>query len=99
MLVNTTFRHMDGKESIKKYVEEKMQRLDKYLDSEGEVHVVLENEKNDNHAELVINCHAIGPQIAVKNTHSDVFAAIDGAVEKGERQLSKRKEKLRDHSI
>ncbi|MBW2022821.1 MAG: HPF/RaiA family ribosome-associated protein, partial [Deltaproteobacteria bacterium] len=40
MDINVTFRHTEPIESLKAYAEEKIAKLDKYLDYPGEAHIV-----------------------------------------------------------
>ena len=47
MDINVTFRHTEPIESLKAYAEEKIAKLDKYLDYPGEAHIVLTVETSD----------------------------------------------------
>ena len=49
MQIAVTFRHMETDEGVKGYVKEKVQRLQKYIESLREVHVVLSVEKFQAH--------------------------------------------------
>ena len=54
MQVAVTFRHMETDEGVKAYVEEKVQKLQKYINNVMEVHVVLSVEKFRHIAEITI---------------------------------------------
>ena len=90
-----TFRHMDATEALKKRVGQKAARLEKYLEKESEIHAILHTERHSQHIELVI--HAPGPTLAVEQSSDDMYTAIDLVMDKAERLLVRRKEKLKNH--
>ncbi len=93
MQIGVTFRHMKTDKGIKGYVEEKVQRLEKYILSPGEVHVVLSAEKFRHIAEITIIGN--GVTLNSQGRNSDLYAAIDQMVEKAERQIRERRGKAR----
>ena len=95
MKISVTFRNTEGEEWYKQYVDERLQKLKKYLDLPVEAHVVLSVEKFRNVAE--INLSNNGLNVNAKEEAKDMQQAIDNAVEKVERQLKKHKEKIRVH--
>lgn len=95
MKISVTFRNTEGEEWYKQYVDERLQKLKKYLDHPVEAHVVLSVEKFRNVAE--INLSDNGLNVNGKEEAKDMQQAIDNAVEKIERQLKKHKEKIRTH--
>jgi putative sigma-54 modulation protein len=95
MKISVTFRNTEGEEWYKQYVNERLQKLKKYLDNPVEVHVVLSVEKFRNVAE--INLSDNGLNVIGKEEAKEMQQAIDNAVEKIERQLKKHKEKIRVH--
>lgn len=95
MIISVTFRNTEGESWQKGYVEERMQKIKKYVDRAVEAHVVLSVEKFRNVAE--INLAANGLNIYAKEEEKDMHLAIDNAIVKIERQLRKHKEKIRDH--
>jgi putative sigma-54 modulation protein len=86
MIVSVTFRNAEGESWQKGYVDEKLQKLKKYVDNAVEARVILSVEKFRNVAE-------INP----KEEEKDMHLAIDNAIVKIERQLKKHKEKIREH--
>jgi putative sigma-54 modulation protein len=60
-----------------------------------DVHCVLTVEKLEHKAEATI--HLAGGAIHADAVESDMYAAIDGLVDKLARQVTKHKEKLTDH--
>lgn len=95
MIVSVTFRNAEGEAWQKGYVDEKLQKLKKYVDNAVEARVILSVEKFRNVAE--INLAANGLNINAKEEEKDMHLAIDNAVVKIERQLKKHKEKIREH--
>lgn len=82
---------------IKEYIEEKVSRLDRFL--EGQIkaaEVELHVEKNPSIAEgqtIEVTLFTKGPLIRAKDTSSDMHASVDGVAHKLERQIKKYKDK------
>jgi len=93
MKISVTFRNTEGENWQKEYVEERLGKLKKYIDNPVDARVILSVEKFRNTAE--INLSANGLNINSKEEEKDMHLAIDNAIEKIERQLKKRKEKIR----
>jgi putative sigma-54 modulation protein len=93
MQIAVTFRHMDTSEGIKDYVQEKVERLQKYIENPREVHVVLSAEKFLHRAEITIV--ADGSTLNSQGKDSDLHTAVDQMVEKMERQIRERRGKER----
>ncbi len=95
MRISVTFRHMEPTEEFRKYAEEKIGRLKKYLYNPVDAKVVLSVEKHRNIAEVVIN--ADKTTIKGKETTDDMYKAIDTVTEKIEKQIKRHKGKLIKH--
>jgi putative sigma-54 modulation protein len=95
MKISVTFRNKEGDVWHKEYIDQKLKKLEKYVDTPVEAHVVLSVEKFRNVAE--VNLMTNGQNINAKEEAKDMYLAIDNAIEKIERQLKKRKEKIRGH--
>lgn len=95
MIISVTFRNTDGESWQKGYVEERLQKLKKYVEKTVEARVILSVEKFRNVAE--INFATNGLNINAKEEEKDMHLAIDNAIVKIERQLKKHKEKIRAH--
>ncbi len=93
MNISVTFRNTEGENWQKEYVEERLGKLKKYIDNPVDARVILSVEKFRNTAE--INLSANGLNINSKEEEKDMHLAIDNTIEKIERQLKKRKEKIR----
>ncbi len=95
MQTNITFRNLEASDFIKNYAKEKVDRVNKYLDRASEAHVVLGLERHLHHADITI--HA-GPYVLRGREKSeDMYASIDLAMDKIERQLKRYKEKMKSH--
>jgi putative sigma-54 modulation protein len=94
MKIAVTFRNTEGEDWQNQYVQERLQKLKKYIDNPVDAHVILSVEKFRNTAE--IRLMANGLNINSREEEKDMHLAIDNAIEKIERQLKKHKEKVRD---
>ncbi len=97
--VTVRTHHVDLSKAIKTYAEEKLGKLDKYFDNIQEVVVELDrSETADDHKRNIatVVVRASGALIKAKTQSKDMYAAIDGLIEKITTQLKKHKEKLRD---
>jgi putative sigma-54 modulation protein len=77
---------------LKDYLDKRMAKIEKYLQGEGEVHVVFERESNMQIVEITL--HAMHKTMHAKEEHEEVRDCIDNAVQKIESQIRKHKEKL-----
>jgi putative sigma-54 modulation protein len=89
MKISVTFRNKEGENWHKEYIDQRLKKLEKYLDTPVEARVVLSVEKFRNVAE--VNLMTNGQNINAKEEAKDMYLAIDNAIEKIERQLKKRK--------
>lgn len=95
MQVNITFRHLDPTEALKTHVRDRVQHVQRYIDRAGEAHAVLHVENLDHHAEITVKAGRFLLRGTAKSP--DMYASIDAAADRIERQLKKHKERLRDH--
>jgi putative sigma-54 modulation protein len=95
MQMNITFRHIDPIDSLKNYAREKVERVNKYLDQAPEATVVLSLERHLHHADISI--HSGTYVLRGREKSEDMYASIDLAMDKIERQLKRYKEKLKGH--
>jgi ribosome hibernation promoting factor len=97
MLVNITFRHLDSTEALKAHAKAKVEHIQRYIDRPSEAHVVLHVENLEHHADINLKA---GPFLLRGRAKSpDMYASIDAAAEKIERQLKKHKEKLKNYKF
>ncbi|MCW8988714.1 MAG: ribosome hibernation promoting factor [Gammaproteobacteria bacterium] len=95
MQLNITGHHVEVTDSLKAYVSEKLERLEKHFDHVNNVHVILSVEKLRQKSEATV--HVNGASLFADSTEEDMYAAIDSMVDKLDRQIKKHKEKLKDH--
>ena len=96
MQVNITFRNMFATDALRNHVQDKLGKVvDKYLDKVTEAHVTLSLERYLHQAD--INLHAGHFHVRGKEKSEDMYASIDMAIDKIERQLKKHKERLKSH--
>jgi len=96
MEMTVTFRHLDPNDNLRNYAHEKVSRIEKYLSTITEVHVILSLEKRSYIAEVIV--HVNRAQITAKETSTEnMYAAIDLVTDKVERQTKKYKDKLTSH--
>ncbi|MCG8379767.1 MAG: ribosome-associated translation inhibitor RaiA [Proteobacteria bacterium] len=95
MQINLTGHHIDITDSLKSYVDNKFERLERHFDNITNIHVILTVEKDRQKAEATM--HVNRGNLFADDEQDDMYAAIDGLVDKLDRQLKKHKEKLTDH--
>lgn len=98
MLIKITARHMDVTDAIRSYVEKKLARVTKYYNRISEVEVILteEGQGQRHKIEVIVRVDNHQPFV-VHESGNDMYACVDLAVDKLERQLTKHKEKSRIH--
>lgn len=90
MQVNITARHLELTPAIADYVQKKVSKCERYFDHLVWAQVILVVEKYRQVAEIVI--HAKKTTFRSKEESVDLYAAIDLAIDKMEKQLKKHKE-------
>ncbi|MDX1347386.1 MAG: ribosome-associated translation inhibitor RaiA [Thiomicrorhabdus chilensis] len=95
MQINITGHHVDVTDALRDYVTEKMGKLERHFDHVTNVHVILTVEKQQQKAEATV--HASGADLFAQNETDDMYASIDGLIDKLDRQIIKHKEKMSDH--
>ena len=96
MRINVTFRHMETSEPVRSYVEDKLPKVKKYIDEPVEAQVVLSVEKKIRH-KAEVSLTAKGITIKATDETADMYAAIDGVLDKLDRQLKRYKDKIKKH--
>jgi ribosome hibernation promoting factor len=97
MQVNITFRHLESTEALKSHAKGKVEHIQRYVDRPSEAHVVLYVENLEHHADINLKAGAFLLRGRAKS--NDMYASIDAAADKIERQLKKHKEKLKSHKL
>lgn len=95
MQLNISGHHVEVTDSLKTYVEEKLQKLERHFDHINNVQVILRVEKLEQKAEATV--HMSGAEIFAHAESEDMYASIDSLVDKLDRQVLKHKEKAQRH--
>ena len=95
MQLNITGHHVEITPPLRAYVTEKVQRLSRHFDHVISINVILKVEKHEQLAEGTVN--AGGKTLFATDTDMDMYAAIDGLIDKLDRQVRRLKNRLRDH--
>ncbi len=95
MQINLTGHHVDLTDSLRDYVESKLEKLERHFDQVVDVQVILSVEKLRQKAEATV--HLSGNKVYADDTQEDMYAAIDGLIDKLDRQVVKHKEKITNH--
>jgi putative sigma-54 modulation protein len=95
MQLNVSGHHVEVTESLRGYVASKIEKIERHFDLVSDVSCILTVEKLRHKAEATIKVN--GGTIYADNTEEDMYAAIDGLVDKLDRRVRKYKEKLVDH--
>jgi len=86
-----TGHHLEITPSIREYVSSKLARITHHFDHVIDVNVILSVEKL--HQKVEASVHVRGRDIHCESTDPDMYAAIDGLVDKLDRTIIKHKEK------
>ena len=95
--VKVTGRHVSITEAIKNYAHTKVENLHLDYPRIIEAHVILDVEKHRHFAEVILHCNN---HITIEASHEcdDMYASIDGVIDKIAQQMRKYKTKiLRNH--
>ena len=95
MQVTVTFRHIEATEALRKYAQDKLQRLSKYLHRPMDAHVILSVLKKNHRAEIALSAN--GTSLFSDEETNDLYPAIDLALDKVERQVKKLNAKRKNH--
>jgi putative sigma-54 modulation protein len=95
MQVSVTFRNIQATEALKSYAREKVGRVQRHINQPVDAHVVLFRERFLNVAEIVLSAN--GRPLKCLARDDDMYAAIDEAIDKLDRQIRKYAEKRKDH--
>ena len=90
--------HVDITDSIKEYIDKKLSKLDHFFDRIQEIQVDLDIETVPNEEDRQIASATVyvpGTALIARDSSKDLYASVDGMIEKLQRQLKKYKDKLR----
>ena len=96
MVIQITARHDGVTDGMKRYAEQKGEKLTRFFDGLNKIDIVLDGKGPRQKAEAVITVSA-GDTIAVSAEAPKMNAAIDAMIDKAERRVRDHKEKIRNH--
>ncbi len=91
MQINISGHHLEITSPLRDYVNNKLGKVTRHFDNITDVHVTLTVEKHRQKAEATIRFS--GGEVFAQDESDDMYASIDGLVDKVDRQLVKHKEK------
>lgn len=95
MNLNVSGHHVDMTQALKDYVNTKMKRVERHFEDMISADVILEVEKLRHKAEATLQVS--GATLHAEDVEEDMYAAIDGMMDKLDRQVRRFKDKRSDH--
>ena len=95
MQIDITGHHVDITPALRAYVTEKMQKILRHSGQIISIHVILNVEKLQQLAEATVTVS--GRTLFATVTAPDMYASIDGLVDKLDRQIRRRKDRITNH--
>jgi putative sigma-54 modulation protein len=96
MQVSITGRHVTVTDNVKAHIDDKIERCLGAFPRIENVRVVLETEKHNQVAEIIIQ-GSNHIHITATEKSENLFDAIDRSIEHAERQMRKHRDKVQDH--
>lgn len=93
MEINVYYNNLEPSDPIRKYVETKIGRIQKYFDTEVSAQVTLSVEKLNHFVKVTLNAH--GYIVHVEEKDANLYSAIDIVSDTLERKIKKYIEKLK----
>ena len=88
-----TGRQIEVTDALRQAAEDRLSRLEKYLDGDGEAHVILAVEKRRHRAEVVIRDRRV--TLSAAGETADMYSSLNLVGDRLERQAKKHREKLK----
>jgi putative sigma-54 modulation protein len=85
MDLSTTFRHLEPSDALRDYGHQKVSRLQKFLRQPMIARITLSVDKQQHHVEVQLTSG--GQHFEAKEASTDMYASIDSAAHKLERQI------------
>jgi putative sigma-54 modulation protein len=97
MQINITARHMEIDNELKGYINNKLEKLEKYNDKTENARVVFEKEKFNYITEITLT--GKGFRIAAVEKNQDIRSSFDLCLSNAQSQLKKTREKVREIKV
>jgi len=95
MQINITGHHVEVTPALRAYVTEKLQRIERHFDHVISIDVILKVENHHKQVEAKVN--AAGKALFAQESGEDMYAAIDGLIDKLDKQVRRYKDRVRGH--
>jgi len=96
MQINFTGHNVEVTEALRNLVEKKFERVERHFNHQMiSASVIFSVQKLENSAEIIL--HVKGGDVTAKATAEDMYKAVDLMMDKLNRQLIKRKQRLTEH--
>ena len=95
MQLNITGHNVEITEAMREFVNAKFVKLEQYFERINQVYIVLKVEKLTHISDATL--HVNGGELHASAEGKDMYAAIDGLIDKLSRQLDKHIDKLKQH--
>lgn len=93
MQILITGRHVEVTPALRRYIAVRMKRVERFGAKLGDIQVILGVEKYRHTAEVVLTLN--GTAVQAKTSTKEMYASIDGVLDKVSRQISRQKDKRR----
>jgi len=97
MNLSISGHHVEITDAMRSFITDKLQRVQRHFDQLIDAEVILHVEKIRHRAEAKLNVS--GTTLFAENTEDDMYKAIDGLMDKLDKQVLRYKEKLKDHHV
>ena len=97
MKVSITGKHLQVRQGMKTYIQERLEKLRRFFDAVDVAHIVLKTEKYLNTAEVSLNGKRLH-LFAEGSSEENLYVAIDRAVDRIENQIKRQTEKIKGHN-
>ncbi|SFT87574.1 SSU ribosomal protein S30P [Kosakonia arachidis] len=95
MQLNITGQNVEITDALREFVNSKFAKLEQYFERINQVYIVLKVEKVIHTSDATL--HVNGGELHASAEGQDMYAAIDSLIDKLSRQLTKHKDKLKQH--
>ena len=90
-----TFRNTDATEALRTHAIDKLEKLNKFVVKPASAHIIFKVEGARHVAEITLSIK--GGRFVGVETSNDMYTSIDGAVDKIRKQISRSRERVKDH--
>lgn len=97
MQLEVTGQNVEITQALRAYIHEKSERLTRHFENIISAHWVLHLEKLEHKAEATVHIGGRTNPVHADAVAEDMYAAIDGLIDKLDRQVRRHKDKVTDH--